>query len=291
MERRGSFDYILLETTGLADPGNIAPLFWLDDSLGSSIYLDGVVTLVDAKNISKSLDDPTHRPGDPESEATPSAKSLSSLRRQESQAVDAASTGMHDGPHLSTAHLQISHADVIVINKSDLVSETELGDIQQRIQAINGLARIHVTTRGQVPSLEGTLLDLHAYDDFTDIKTFARKGHSHLDPSISTIALDLPVMAAHLLEQLDSWLRIVCWENTLPHDQGNKIDFEVHRLKGRCVGNAGKQMMIQGVREVFEMTAMDTKADDSSQTGKIVVIGRGLEHDKWQSSLDAALRS
>src|ERR1700760_2403615 len=42
------FDYILLETTGVADPGNIAPMFWMDEGLGSSIYLDGIVTVVDA---------------------------------------------------------------------------------------------------------------------------------------------------------------------------------------------------------------------------------------------------
>ncbi len=58
MERRGTFDYILLETTGLADPGNIAPIFWMDEGLGSSIYLDGIVTLVDAKNITRLLDEP-----------------------------------------------------------------------------------------------------------------------------------------------------------------------------------------------------------------------------------------
>ena len=41
MQKRGKFDYILLETTGLADPGPIAAMFWLDDELGSEIYLDG----------------------------------------------------------------------------------------------------------------------------------------------------------------------------------------------------------------------------------------------------------
>ena len=35
MLKRGKFDYILLETTGLADPGPIASMFWLDDELGS----------------------------------------------------------------------------------------------------------------------------------------------------------------------------------------------------------------------------------------------------------------
>ena len=41
MEKKGKFDYILLETTGLADPGPIASMFWLDEGLGSEIYLDG----------------------------------------------------------------------------------------------------------------------------------------------------------------------------------------------------------------------------------------------------------
>ena len=41
MEKKGKFDYILLETTGLADPGPIASMFWLDEGLGSELYLDG----------------------------------------------------------------------------------------------------------------------------------------------------------------------------------------------------------------------------------------------------------
>ena len=42
MQKKGKFDYILLETTGLADPDPIAAMFWLDDDLGSEIYLDGI---------------------------------------------------------------------------------------------------------------------------------------------------------------------------------------------------------------------------------------------------------
>lgn len=41
MQKKGQFDYILLETTGLADPGPIASMFWLDEGLGSEIMLDG----------------------------------------------------------------------------------------------------------------------------------------------------------------------------------------------------------------------------------------------------------
>ncbi|KAM6229818.1 zinc-regulated GTPase metalloprotein activator 1A-like isoform 2-T2 [Porphyrio hochstetteri] len=50
MQKRGKFDYILLETTGLADPGAVASMFWVDSELGSDIYLDGIVSVVDAKH-------------------------------------------------------------------------------------------------------------------------------------------------------------------------------------------------------------------------------------------------
>ncbi len=52
MQRKGAFDYILLETTGLADPGPIASMFWQNEEfsmeVGKDIVLDGVVCVVDA---------------------------------------------------------------------------------------------------------------------------------------------------------------------------------------------------------------------------------------------------
>jgi CCR4-NOT transcription complex subunit 2 len=158
MERKGAFDYILLETTGLADPGNLAPLFWVDEGLGSTIYLDGIVTLVDAKNILRSLDDPA-------------GKILDHNEHDDHGS----------GPLMTTAHVQISHADVIVLNKSDLVSKEELERVKLRIQSINALAKLHITEKSIVPQLEGFLLDLHAYDQFNEAEVNA-KGHSHLDP-------------------------------------------------------------------------------------------------------------
>merc|ERR1719510_1504285 len=50
MEKRGKFDYILLETTGFADPAPVAGMFWLDEELGADVYLDGVVTVIDSKH-------------------------------------------------------------------------------------------------------------------------------------------------------------------------------------------------------------------------------------------------
>lgn len=166
MKKRGKFDYILLETTGLADPGNIAPLFWLDDELEASIYLDGIVTLVDAANILKSLDE----------KFIPGAES-----------IDQGEGSTNKDDAMTTAHLQISHADVLVINKADLVSPDELQRVKERVQAINGLARVVVTKRSVVENLDGWLLGLKAYDQ-VDLPTITKANSgSQLDPVNKTL--------------------------------------------------------------------------------------------------------
>ena len=292
MERRGAFDYILLETTGLADPGNLAPLFWVDEGLGSTIYLDGIVTLIDAKNIMRSLDEP-------ESEAAEPTQPTQSALSGESQT----SQHQHAGPHLSTAHLQISHADIIVINKSDLVSPEHLKAVEQRIRSINGLAKIQTTQHSKVPQLEGVLLDLHAYDN-VDAATlnFAAKGHSHLDPAIGTVALTIPRLEESQLGKLETWLRSLLWEGLeLAHPDAQTGDGEdassertdIHRIKGRLPLTNGKVKLLQGVREVFEFidsNDVDENTNNEGQSqGKIIVIGRNVRGDGLQESLDRAL--
>ena len=57
LKRRDKFDYILVETTGLADPGPVAQTFFSDDEMKRAFRLDGIVTLVDAKHIGLHLED------------------------------------------------------------------------------------------------------------------------------------------------------------------------------------------------------------------------------------------
>ncbi|KAF4587330.1 COBW domain-containing protein [Ophiocordyceps camponoti-floridani] len=240
MSKKGAFDYILLETTGLADPGNIAPLFWVDDGLGSTIYLDGIVTLVDARNILHSLEDASGK-------------------------VDELEQHGHKGPLMTTAHLQISHADVVVVNKADLVNDEEL--------------RL----------LEGFLLDLHAYDEFKE-SDFAAKGHSHLDPAISTICVPVPRLQPHQLALVDAWLRELLWENRVPgsQDQGK---FEIHRSKGRIVLENGEAKMLQGVREVFELSEPPDSGEPQPTEGKMIFIGRRLAEASLADSFRRAMHN
>ncbi|RAL17685.1 CobW family GTP-binding protein [Aspergillus homomorphus CBS 101889] len=282
MARRGTFDYILLETTGLADPGNIAPIFWVDDNLGSSIYLDGIVTLVDAKNILHLLDAPT-------AEETVSNHSNNDSGHEHKHE--------HKGPVLSMAHMQISHADVIILNKADLVSPAELQHVRDRIVAINSAARIHVTDHSKTPQIEGVVLDLHAYDhlDAETVDLFAQRGHSHLDPAISTIALTVPQISPAQVSLVDEWLRSVLWDSKLPAivpgGAPSPKDFEIHRLKGILAIEDGTTRIIQAVRDVFEIRDAEP-AEDSNTQCKIVLIGRGLGADAlpWQRNFEDCLK-
>ncbi|KAL8771036.1 MAG: hypothetical protein Q9209_003455 [Squamulea sp. 1 TL-2023] len=275
--RRGTFDYIILETSGLADPGNLAPLFWVDDGLGSSIYLDGIVTLVDAKNILLSLDEPT----DPETVA------------------DEDSGHVCQGPRMTTAHLQISHADVIIINKVDVVTSTQLGQVKARVRSINGLAKTHETRFGEIPQLQGILLDLHGYDH-VDMSDVEQKVHSHLDPSISTLTMHVPLLDLSQLDKLEFWLRSLLWESVLPLSvemQPYKQAFTIHRIKGQMAVDDGRILMIQGVRDIFEITDnSDVKSGQNGmpdsimeRRGKIVLIGVGLVGLPFEESLVRSL--
>jgi G3E family GTPase len=103
MKRRDRFDYILVETTGMADPGPVAQTFFVDDEMQTQLRLDGIVTLVDARHVWQHIDD--------------------SDEVQE----------------------QIAFADVILLNKIDLVSPGELDKLEARIRAMNGAAKIYRT--------------------------------------------------------------------------------------------------------------------------------------------------
>lgn len=265
VDRQKDFDYILLETTGVADPGNIGPMFWLDEGLGSSIYLDGIVTVVDTKNVLKSLDEPTP-------EEIPEAE-------QETE------NHHHDTPLLTTAHLQISHADVIILNKTDLVEPPQLSNVRTRITSINSLAKITETSHSRVESLSGTVLDLSAYSTFpseSEGPSFSSKGHSHLDPTISTITLPLPVFDVQKLPLLEGWLETILWEAN-ERQEGKPRKYEIHRTKGLVVLTDGTIRVVQGVREIFEIIEPpppvqdERDKDEPPKEGKIVFIGRNLD--------------
>jgi len=138
MKRRGKFDAIIVETTGLADPAPVAQTFFVDEDVQKNARLDAVVTVADAKWLSDRLKD------------APEAKN------------------------------QIAFADVIVLNKTDLVSKGELSEVEARIRGINPYAKLHRTERCKVKLsdvLERGAFDL---DRILDIEPdFLEPGDDH----------------------------------------------------------------------------------------------------------------
>lgn len=223
-------------------------MFWMDEGLGSSIYLDGIVTVVDAKNVLRSLDEPTQ-------EELPNVNDHA----------------QRSGPLMSTAHLQISHADVVLLNKTDLVSSSELSNVEQRILSINALAKLVKTKHSVVDDLSGSVLDLEAYSTFPSMPSFRSKGHSHLDPTISTVTFSLPPLRTEQLAMVESWLQDILWESE------PSSECEIHRTKGYIPVSDGRARVVQGVREIFEMIEVDRQNDELTSQGKIVLIGRNLQ--------------
>jgi len=120
MKRKGKFDAIIVETTGLADPAPVAQTFFVDEDVQKNARLDAVVTVADAKWLSDRLKD------------APEAKN------------------------------QIAFADVIVLNKTDLVTKGELAEVEARIRGINPYAKLHRTERCSVALAD--VLDRGAFD-------------------------------------------------------------------------------------------------------------------------------
>ncbi|KAJ8101814.1 CobW/HypB/UreG, nucleotide-binding domain-containing protein [Lipomyces tetrasporus] len=261
MEKKGKFDYILLETTGLADPGPIAQMFWLDTALASSIYLDGIITVIDAVNIVKNLDD-----------------TVVDMHHQEGTESGITDQTPADLVPTSTAYTQISYADIIILNKSDLVDDGTRRNISERIEGINSLATIIPTTFSKVDSVED-ILDLSTVNNdltrWENIKAFNSKGfHDH---RVTTITLPLPVMSQDSYKAFDRWLQNLLWEDIVDSHR-----VEVHRLKAKIVLDSDETFVIQGVRDTYDTIPV---SETGGSSGKVVIIGKGLDYDILQRSL------
>lgn len=268
-------DYILLETTGVADPAPIAKMFWLDDALSSSVYIDGVVTVVDAFNIVKCLDDVGghwHRSNN---------HLISEARTDVTQEdIEKEQQMLQDG--VTTAHLQLALADTILLNKVDRFkhSPEELEIIKGRIRSINASSPMYDTSFGDI-SLE-KILDLHAFeasaDKVANLVSTTTNSLYH-DDRITTVALNFPFFEdPEGFNKVEEFLQHILWENTA----GGK-PVEIHRVKGIVVCGADVRV-IQGVRDTYEVIEGATLHEDID-SNKIVFIGKMLVYDDLLSEL------
>ncbi|KAI0372243.1 cobW-domain-containing protein [Pilatotrama ljubarskyi] len=279
MQRKGAFDHILLETTGLADPGPIASLFWQNEEfsagLGREIHLDGVVCVVDAVFGRQQMED------------------------------DHAADGIGESLR------QIAAADVILLNKVDLVTPAEADATEEIIRGVNPAASVYRTIRGEIDLKHLMGIDAYASRQLlsetrTAAVTQCRDDHDHAHGhdhehehekapthyelrGISSLQIDCPKLTTAQLERLDEWIRTVLWERQLPNRPSAEAgSIEVLRCKGIFVTTDGQLHVLQGVRNLYEIAEVEKGEQELGlpDTGKLVLIGKGLQEDVRHSLLE-----
>jgi len=189
LKRRDKFDYILVETTGLADPGPVAQTFFTDEELKAAFRLDGIVTVVDAKHISLHIDD------------APEAKE---------QVAFADRILLNKIDLVTPAELQHLESRIRGINRVAQIHHTTQSDL-----SVDKVINIHAFDLDHKLSLEPGFLD-KAFP-------FEWSGAYHLDAGEHILRLEAgpdPVMGIVLL-QLDAHDHKDCGHD---HDHGHAHD-------------------------------------------------------------------
>ena len=267
MRRKGRFDAIILETTGLADPAPVAQTFFMDENVGRKTKLDAVVTVTDAKWLAERLKD------------APEAKS------------------------------QIAFADVILLNKTDLVAEEDLSEIEARIRGINAYAKLHRTERCRIALPE--VLGRNAFDldrileiepDFLHDGEPTDHEHDHDDPGHTHDHGDgLHRHAGGLLKHYhDEEMQSVSLRTARPLDPDKFFPWvqELVFKEGpnilRCKGilsfkDEDQRFALQGVHMILDGDHQRSWQPGEPRESRIIFIGRNLPHDKIKAGFEGCI--
>lgn len=257
MKRKGKFDAIIVETTGLADPAPVAQTFFVDEDVQKNARLDAVVTVADAKWLSDRLKD------------APEAKN------------------------------QIAFADVIVLNKTDLVTKPELAEVEARIRGINPYAKLHRTERCSVALAD--VLDRGAFDldrildiepDFlnADDHDHDHDHHHHHDHGHGLKHYhdeDMQSLSLKTDKPLDPNM-FMPWLQNLVQVEGGKI----LRSKGiLAFHDDDDRYVFQGVHMMLEGNHQRKWKDGEPRESRLVFIGRELPEKAIREGFESCIVS
>ncbi|MCH4093405.1 MAG: GTP-binding protein [Acetobacter peroxydans] len=237
MKRRGKFDGVIVETTGLADPAPVAQTFFADEDVREKARLDAVVTVVDAYNVLTTL------------EESPEARD------------------------------QLAFADVIILNKTDLMDEAGLARVEEAIRRLNSAAPIHRAQKGNVKLTD--VLDRGGFDlarvleaspDFLE-----NPSHEH-EEDISSVSLVVK-------EPLDAG-RFQMWISALLQEKGA----DILRTKG-ILNFAGQpdRFAFQAVHMMADGDAIGPWKADEPRESRLVFIGRNLNRPQLRRGLESCI--
>ncbi len=263
LQKQKRFDYVLIETTGLADPSPVVHTFKASD-LADRMRLDGVITVVDARHLEKEL---------------------------------------NDAPEPMQ---QIAFADVILLNKTDLVSPDELEKVEARIRKINSLATLHRTTNSKIEPakifnlkareltanfvMPEAVTHTHSHDHDHDHKCDADcdhdhehghahdHGHAHHHPDHEHGHHDDSVSSFYLSDDRPLDLKKVeAWLTEIMRDIGANM----YRSKGILqIQGQAKRVVFQGVQTLFDAKPDRLWKVGEKKVSQLVFIGKDLDEAK-----------
>ncbi len=262
MRRKGKFDAIIVETTGLADPAPVAQTFFMDENVGRKAKLDAVVTVADAKWLGERLKD------------APEAKN------------------------------QIAFADVILINKADLVQPDELTEVEARIRGINPYARLHKTERCQIALPEVLGRNAFDLDRILDIEPAFLEGDSHHTHDHDHDGHKHDGAHRHqgggLRHYHDEEMQSLSLRSERPLDPDKFFPWvqDLVQKEGpnilRCKGilsfkDDDARFVFQGVHMILDGDHQRPWAVGETRTSRIIFIGRNLPQDKIKAGFESCL--
>jgi G3E family GTPase len=267
-KRKGAFDAIIVETTGLADPAPVAQTFFMDEEVRKMSRLDAVVTVVDAKHFLARLADA------PEAED------------------------------------QVAFADVVIVNKTDLVDAAELAEVETTIRQLNPYARLIRSQRSAVPldaildrgafdldrilSLDPHFLDAgddhvcgpdcdhdHHHHDHDHHGHDHHHDHDHHHGRHDTDVSSISLKGGEVDPQ-----RFIQWIGDITQEDGPKI----LRLKGiMAFHDEPKRYVVQGVHMIVEGDLQRDWREGEPRESRLVFIGRHLDRAKLEAGFASCL--
>ncbi len=236
MKRRGKFDGIIVETTGLAAPAPVAQTFFTDEDVKRTTRLDAIVTVVDAKHLPARLAD------------------------------------------TKEAREQIAFADIIVLNKIDLVSAAEADAVEATIRGINPYAEIRRSTKSDVPISAIMGREAFSLERILEQEpTFLTDGDEHEhDSEINSVSFEVsrPIDA----EKFNTWI------SDLLQAKGQ----DLLRTKGiLAYANDDRRFAFQAVHMIADGDFIGPWKAGDPRRSKIVFIGRDLNRPQLRRGFEA----
>ena len=268
MKRKGKFDAIIVETTGLADPGPVAQTFFVDDDVRAKAQLDSVTTVVDAKHLPLRLAD--------------SHEAVEQIAFADQIILN--KTDLVSTDELAAVEAQIRRINPLApihrAQRSNVPLEAVLGRGGFDLERITALDPEFLNpAHGEPGHVHDESCDHHDHDHHHD------HGHHHDHDHAHDHVAEAGIRGISLtLDRPLNGTRVTRWLNDLLQEQGP----DILRAKGILdVAGEDRRLVFQAVHMILEGDFQRDWRADEPRFSRMVFIGRNLDEAKLREGFEA----